>query len=91
MPEEKLVGGNDFVFRVEGVKLDAKAQQLISNAIANAVNVEIGRLNLGPQGGQIILPTKWPGGIWIRLQGRPGSAQKIEQVAQLKPKVTYER
>jgi len=91
MPEEKPISGNDFVFRIEGVKLDAKAQQRISHAIANAVNVEINRLDLEPQGGQIILPTKWPGGIWIKLKDRPGIAQKLEQLAQLKPTVKYEK
>ena len=44
MPDNKQPIGTDFVFRVEGIKLSAKDQERISQAISAAVSWEMLKL-----------------------------------------------
>lgn len=59
---------NDFVVRLDGLKLDEASRSRIAGAIQAAVLAELGRLDLAgaqPNNGLAYIPIKWRG-IWLR-------------------------
>jgi hypothetical protein len=63
---------NDFIVRLDGLKLDEAARHRISSAIQAAVLSELGTIDLtgrGPTGGLAFIPIKWKG-LWLREVAR---------------------
>ena len=86
MPDNKPIG-TDFVFRVEGVKLSAKDQERISQAISAAVGEEMLKLAKSADPPAIVRPLQWPGGIWIRAIRDLKVFDRVAELAKIKPRV----
>jgi hypothetical protein len=59
---------NDFIVRLDGLKLDEAARGRISAAIQSAVVAELGRLDLAglhSSNRLAYFPIRWPG-LWLR-------------------------
>jgi hypothetical protein len=87
MPNNKQPIGTDFVFRVEGIKLSAKDQERISQAISAAVGEEMLKMAKPTDDVAIIRPFPWPGGIWIKGIRDLKVFDRIATLARMKPKV----
>ena len=71
---------NDFIVRLEGLKLDGPARARISAAIQSAVVGELGKLDMAPLQSSnhlVFLPIRWPG-LWLRqINEIPGAVQEF--------------
>jgi len=87
MPDNRQPIGTDFVFRVEGIKLSARDQERISQAISAAVSGEMLKLAKPANDPAIIRPLLWPGGIWIKVIRDLKVFDRVAALANMKPKV----
>jgi hypothetical protein len=73
---------NDFVVRLEGLKLDEAARNRIAGAIQAAVLKELGTIDLSgsnPANNLIHIPITWRGIIYRNLAKLPGDVANIGQ------------
>ena len=74
---------NDFIVRLDGMKLDDATRHRVASAIQSAVLGELGRLDLGGQTGVSTIlvhtPKEWLG-KWLREVHGPGPQNPLQGI-----------